>query len=900
MGSVARFNGPFGMAVDSAGNVYVADSDNHTIRKVTPAGAATTLAGLAANPGSTDGAGNTARFDTPSGVTRDSVGNLYVADTGNDTIRKITPAGVVSTFAGLAGSAGSDDGTSSSARFNLPSGVIVDGAGNLYVADTGNDTIRKITPAGVVTTLAGLAGSAGSDDGKGSAARFRNPTSVTVDDDRGNVYVADSGNQTIRKITATADVSTLAGLAGNIGTDDGIGSSARFDLPSGVTIDTTGNIYVADSQNNTIRKVTSSGLVSTLAGDANEDQDGGGNTDGTGSAARFNLPRGIAADTAGNLYVGDTHNDTFRKVTAAGVVTTLAGLAAIGTDDGLSRAARFYEPNGVVVTNAGMIYISDTYNHTLRSISSDGVVTTLAGQPGEEGTADGMGETAQFDYPRGLAVDSKGNIYVGDRYNDTIRKVTPAGLVSTLAGMAGVPGSADGIGNEARFNEPYGVAVDPAGDVYVVDSVNDTIRKITPAASVTTLAGLAGNSGSTDGTGDVARFDAPSAIAIDSAGNLYVADTDNATIRKITPDGVVSTLAGLPHSFGSTDGPGSAARFFRPTGIAVDGMGNIYVSDSNNQTIRKVTSGGTVTTLAGSVGLVGSVDGVGQAALFHVPRALTATSSGTLFVADNINDVIRVGLPAGQFDNISTRGEVGTDANVLIAGFIIIGGQPTSVIIRALGPSLPLDGALADPVVELHDSAGQILATNDNWQDSPDRQAIIDSTIPPANDNESAILMTLSAGSYTAVVRGVNNGTGIGLVEVYNLDSALGSRLANISTRGDIGTGANVMIGGFILDQSTAVNVLVRAIGPELSSRGVTGALQDTTLELHDSNGLLLAANDDWESDQKQQIIDTTVPPTDPRESAIVSTLAPGPYTAIVAGQDEATGVALVEVYVLP
>jgi hypothetical protein len=207
---------------------------------------------------------------------------------------------------------------------------------------------------------------------------------------------------------------------------------------------------------------------------------------------------------------------------------------------------------------------------------------------------------------------------------------------------------------------------------------------------------------------------------------------------------------------------------------------------------------------------------------------------------------------------------------------------------------------LADPVVELHDSAGQILATNDNWQDSPDRQAIIDSTIPPANDNESAILMTLSAGSYTAVVRGVNNGTGIGLVEVYNLDSALGSRLANISTRGDVGTGANVMIGGFILDQSTAVNVLVRAIGPELSSRGVTGALQDTTLELHDSNGLLLAANDDWESDQEQQIIDTTVPPTDPRESAIVSTLAPGPYTAIVAGQDEATGVALVEVYVLP
>ena len=238
----------------------------------------------------------------------DSAGNVYVADTLNDTIRKVTPSGVVTTLAGLAGSRGSADGTGSAARFYWPQGVAVDGAGNVYVADSGNNTIRKVTPSGVVTTLAGLAGSQGSADGTGSAARFFSPVGVAVDS-AGNVFVADNGNDTIRKFTPDGVVTTLAGHAGNLGSADGTNSAARFWDPAGVALDSAGNVYVADSANNTIRKVTSGGVVTTLAGCASCSS---GSAEGAGNDAHFYRPYGVAVDSAANLYVADEQNDTIR------------------------------------------------------------------------------------------------------------------------------------------------------------------------------------------------------------------------------------------------------------------------------------------------------------------------------------------------------------------------------------------------------------------------------------------------------------------------------------------------------------------------------------------------------------------------------------------------------------
>jgi sugar lactone lactonase YvrE len=627
--------------VDSAGNVYVADTGNHTIRKISPAGAVTTLAGLAGSSGSANGTGSTARFNGPSGVAVDSAGNVYVADTGNHTIRKVTPAGAVTTLAGQAGAPGTYDGPGNVARFYQPCGVAVDGAGNVYVADKRNNTIRKITPAGAVTTLAGQAGASGTDDGPGNVARFYAPCGVAVDS-AGNVYVAD-GNYTIRKITPAGAVGTLAGLAGFSGSDDATGIAARFRQPGGVAVDGAGDVYVADTGNHTIRKISPAGAVTTLAGLAGSS----GSTNGTGSAARFTGPSGVAVDNGGNVYVADTGNLTIRKITPAVEVTTLAGLPrSEGSTDGTGSTARFNTPSGVAVDSAGNVYIADSYNCTIRKCSPAGAVTTLAGLARSSGSTDGTGSTARFSYPDGVAVDSVGNVYVADTYNYTIRKISAAGSVTTLAGLAGNSGSTNGTVGTARFDSPSGVAVDSAGNVYVADTDNHTIRKITPAGVVTTLAGLAGTSGSTNGTGSNARFYRPSGVAVDGSGHVYVADTYNHTIRKITPAGEVRTLAGLAGSSGNLDGLGSSARFYRPSGVAVDSEGNVYVADTGKHTVRKITPGGEVKTLAGAAGASGSADGLGSAARFYEPSGVAVDPAGKVYVADTLNYAIRLGVRA--------------------------------------------------------------------------------------------------------------------------------------------------------------------------------------------------------------------------------------------------------------
>jgi sugar lactone lactonase YvrE len=294
--------------VDPGGNVFVADHDNHTIRKIMPSGVVTTVAGAATLNGGTDNTGGAARFYYPFGLALDSATNLYVADSYNHTIRKMTPATVVTTVAGTAGVPGITDATGGAARFNYPTGVAVDSATNVYVADQGNHTIRMITPSGVVTTLAGSAGQNGSDNGFQNFARFTYPYGVAADAG-GNVYVADTGNQMIRKILAGGFVTTLAGSAGFSGGADGNGASAQFSQPSALALDSAGNIYVADTFNSTIRKVTPGGDVTTLAGSAGQN----GSTNGVGTAARFSYLSGIALDGAGRIVTGDTSNNRISK-----------------------------------------------------------------------------------------------------------------------------------------------------------------------------------------------------------------------------------------------------------------------------------------------------------------------------------------------------------------------------------------------------------------------------------------------------------------------------------------------------------------------------------------------------------------------------------------------------------
>ena len=318
-----------------------------------------------------------------------------------------------------------------------------------------------------------------------------------------------------------------------------------------------------------------------------------GSADGPGSEARFNRPHGIAVDTVGTIYVADTFNHTIRKISPDGVVSTLAGLAGVfGSTDGNLSDARFNQPWTVAVDAAGDLYVTDNGNETIRKITAGGMVNTFAGQVGEFGSADGAGSEALFWFATGVAVDADGNVYVADSgANNTIRKISPDAVVTTLAGRANgsvpAPGSEDGTGSAARFHQPNGVAVDVTGNVYVADYANHTIRKITPEGEVSTFAGQAPESGNVDATGNNARLNHPAGVAVDSAGNVYVAEFIGNTIRKITPDGVVTTLAGLAETPGNADGTGSAARFNGPYGIAVDSAGNLYVAEYWEGRIRK-------------------------------------------------------------------------------------------------------------------------------------------------------------------------------------------------------------------------------------------------------------------------------------------------------------------------
>jgi sugar lactone lactonase YvrE len=641
IGTLAGFNNPSGVARDVNGNLFVADFGNNTIRKIAPNGSVTTIAGLAGVAGSADGSGAAARFNNPYGLVVDNSGNIYVSDLGNHTIRKISPSGLVSTLAGAVGSTNSVNGAGSNAHFKSPRGLAIGPDNNLYVADA-DHTIRQITPAGAVTTFAGSSGTPGSDDKKGTSATFRFPVGVAVDA-AGNLYVADTGNHTIRKITPGGNVSTLAGLALNPGTSDGTNDTARFKSPNGLVVDGNGTVFVADTFNQTIRKVTPAGVVTTLVGSAGN----AGDIDSTNTAARFQSPIGMAVDENTNLYIADSANHSIRKVTAALAVTTVAGATgSIGAVDATGTDARFNRPVGAGFDPSGNLYVADQQNETIRKISPGGAVSTVAGSAGVTGTNDGPGLGARFNNPSGLATDQNGNVLITDSFNHTIRKITPLGEVSTVAGTPGTSGATNGVGSAAQFKAPFGISVDSGGAIFVGDVLNQVIRKIATDGTVSTFAGSFGLTGTNDGPDSTARFNFPQGVGIDGNNNVYVLDDGNFTIRKISPAGQVSTLAGIPGVSGSADGPRGTATFNLSFGLASDASGNVFVADDANELIRKITPAGNVTTIGGLPGRAGSEDGTGEAALFNGPQGITVDNQGNVYVSDTFNNSIRKGYPA--------------------------------------------------------------------------------------------------------------------------------------------------------------------------------------------------------------------------------------------------------------
>ena len=574
----AQLHNPTGVAVDSAGNLYIADSGNNRIRKVS-SGVITTVAGSGTpGYGGDKGLATSAQLNGPFGVAVDSAGNLlYIADSRNNRIRQVSN-GVITTVAGN-GTAdfGGDKGPATNAQLNSPAGVAVDSAGNLYIADTWNNCIRRVSN-GVITTVAGN-GTAdfGGDNGPATSAQLYNPTGVAMDS-TGNLYIADMNNDRIRKVSGGV-ITTVAGGGTSFG-DNGPATSAQLNGPADVAVDSAGNLYIADSWNNRIRKVVK-GVIATVAGGGTSLGD-----NGPASSAQLNDPSGVAVDSAGNLYIADTGNCLIRKV-ANGVIGTVAGNGTCGFsgDNGPATSAQLNGPSGVAVDSAGNLYIADTSNNRIRKVSS-GVIATVAGNgtPGFSGNNSpasggdgGPATSAMLNGPSGVAVDSAGKLFIADTWNNCIRQVSN-GVITTVAGLLGGP--------------YYGVAIDSAGNLYIAGG--DSILRRASTGAMTTVAG-GGSSGLGDnGPATSAALSEAVGVAVDSAGSLFIADFQDNRIREVS-NGVITTVAGNGTSgFSGDNGPATSAQLDSPQGVAVDSAGNLYIADSDSNRIRLLTPAPTI------------------------------------------------------------------------------------------------------------------------------------------------------------------------------------------------------------------------------------------------------------------------------------------------------------------
>lgn len=646
-GATSSWGTPLGIAVDSSNNLVVSDIEQHIIRKIAADGSSTGLAGGNGVTGAVDGTGSTARFSSPTRMVQDSLGNTFVADRGNNLIRKITSAGAVTVFAG-SGTAGSADGIGAAASFNAPAGITIDASDNLYVADVGTSAIRRITPAGSVTTVV-VGGATGSADGPTNTATFNTPTDLAwslagSSGAAGALYVADTNNRKIRLIDLDLlIVSTVLG-SGTATQVDGTGTAATFFYPIGVSI-AAGQLYIADYAKVRVADLSTT-VVTTLAGNSVR-----GFTDGTGAAAAFKLIADVAADATGtNLYVTDALNNAIRKIViASGAVTTISGLPH--TADGTGSLARFYYPYDIATTSTGNLWVANYGDNNIRQVTPAGDVTTIVGTDATtNGTlTDGPAATAGFAALTAIATDSAGNAYVTD--DDSVRKITAAGDVTTLAG-SGTPGLADGTGAAASFNAPGGLAVLANGDLVVADTGNHRLRRVTQAGVVTTLAGS--TAGTADGAILSATFDTPSDVAVAPDGSIYVVQNPgtvygNHMVRKISTDGsTVSTIVGPAGSSAVIKGSGASCTVcdssasLQTASITYDAVHSVMLVGTPGK-IMGLTTGAApeLFSIAGTSAATGYADGNSASTLFGFVNGVAVTANGDIFVADTNNNVVR-------------------------------------------------------------------------------------------------------------------------------------------------------------------------------------------------------------------------------------------------------------------
>lgn len=718
VGVTTPIGSPFGIAADPANNVYFTSCyfhcgdpqpNSHSVLKLDQSGVLTRIAGTSRAGYSGDGGPAViAQLYYPKGVAMDGAGNLFIADTGNNRIRRVSPSGIITTVVGNgAWGFSGDGGPATSAQLSSLWGVAVDGAGNLFITDAGR--IRKVSTSGIITTVAGN-GEGGDfafsgDGGTATNAELGLPVAVAVDA-AGNLFIAAYNGFRIRKVSTDGIITTVAGNGTpRFSGDGGRATDAELGLPIGLAVDGAGNLFLADYNNWRVRKVSPTGIITTVAGIGRLPFSGDG---GPAAGAALAAPFGVAVDGAGDLFIAEYGNRRIRKVSPSGIITTVAGTGGTPSyfsgDGGSATSALLDIPYGVTVDAAGNLFIADSGNGRVRKISTSGIITTVAGNgsccdSGPAATSTALGS------PRGLAVDGAGNLFIVDycfcdedepEGSNVIHKVSPNGILTAMAG-GGTKGLGDGgPATSAQLNNPTSVAVDAAGNLFIADFRNNRIRKVTPVEIITTVAGngTSGFSGD-NGPATSAQLNAPFSVAVDGAGNLFIAEYGNRRIRKVSSNGTITTVAGDGTSgFSGDGGPATSAQLYGRIGLAADSAGNLFLAETGTGRVRKISTSGIITTVAGNGSCCYSGDGgPATTAALGTPTGVAVDGGGNVYIADagDLNY-----FPRGDVANNAVRILRPSNQSVLLGAVVDAANQranavsPGKIVViygAGLGPS---------------------------------------------------------------------------------------------------------------------------------------------------------------------------------------------------------------------